>query len=462
MPYVLVVSGSGHEADAQGLAASLEGQGLEVVLGTAGRESDPRWREARCTVIVWAGEGDTLDALRQAAETASRYNVMVPACVGGFPAERVPERFARVRPGIIPDPASNAPLTLDEPETIARVIEHLWREPAAASSEVEPPLQPAARETGLAWVFLPVVAWLLFCLLFTVGVDMVFKHSNPYAGVHSLNEHAIYATARRRGAQRLEWLTWDGGRVSLKREPPVALAPGKAVTILVHGFNVRGEAMGGYFDEMIAHLREEGAETTFVIYDWPSGVRVGEALGPLAFLWAALNPYIVDTATTEAEVYNIGRSNARGGSADAFADLVTFIHGQTGRRVNVIAHSMGGYLLLEAMRKHGSLADKIGKVALLAPAVPHDALEERVVAAALGKLERVLVFHSRHDTVLTVYGSARHASPMLGAVGPKLATLPSNLVAYNMEAKLMGRDVHGQYLRRDGLIAMELVRLISQ
>jgi hypothetical protein len=116
---------------------------------------------------------------------------------------------------------------------------------------------------------------------------------------------------------------------------------------------------------------------------------------------------------------------------------------------------LGSFLALEALRKEPRIAENIRTVVLLAPAVADYTFEDKDVTKAVSKVGRVHIFYSNNDDVLAMapYGILHG----LGLHGPgKASSVPSNVFLHDVTQLLSGPDVHGQYLRKDGLLAISL------
>jgi esterase/lipase superfamily enzyme len=161
-------------------------------------------------------------------------------------------------------------------------------------------------------------------------------------------------------------------------------------------------------------------------------------------------------------LYDLGRRNAEGKGSDALIELVESVFvANGGQRIDIVAHSLGCHLVLEAIKKKPELASRIRELVLLAPAVHYAALEDQRISLAITQLSRIHVYYSRHDSILRIFASFRHASPMLGAIGPKSPSLlPSNITVHDVTEKLGNRDVHGSYLRTNGLKSLNLHQIL--
>ena len=131
---------------------------------------------------------------------------------------------------------------------------------------------------------------------------------------------------------------------------------------------------------------------------------------------------------------------------------------EDGKRINIVAHSLGCYLVLQALEKRPDIAANIRNLILMAAAARDDSLNDKATAAAISKIDKVHIFFSRNDDILKLVENSHG----LGLHGPKEpSSLPSNVVLHYVTKLLDGPDVHGQYLRKDGLSAISLMNALD-
>lgn len=171
------------------------------------------------------------------------------------------------------------------------------------------------------------------------------------------------------------------GRVGVNRD----------VLIFVHGFNTN-------YDEARLRAAQVVADSHFggvaVLFTWPSQNAV------LGYV------YDKDSATA---------------SRDALQDLIAQISATPGvGKVHVLAHSMGGWLAMEALRQsaiagHRDLDGHLGEVMLASPDIDMD-----VFASQMAKLRpaKVTVFATANDRALSLSSTIAQARQRVGAINP--------------------------------------------
>lgn len=141
---------------------------------------------------------------------------------------------------------------------------------------------------------------------------------------------------------------------------------GKQVALIIHGYNTDYEKAIEYFKDVEEH--SQGLYDKMIGYLWPSGDEFWEYY----------------EAEDRIEDDHLPRR---------LAALLTELSRSAGR-VDVIAHSMGCRLFIEALKKK---PQSIGNAFLLAPAVDKKTLSSKV----LDQVEDLVVFYSHHDEVLS-------------------------------------------------------------
>jgi len=182
--------------------------------------------------------------------------------------------------------------------------------------------------------------------------------------------------------------------------------PSKHVLVFVHGFNNR-------FDDAVFRyaqiVHDSGAQAVPVLFTWPSR---GSVLG-----------------------YGYDRESASY-SRDALEDGLRFLakDGEV-KEITVLAHSMGNYVALEALRqmaiRDGRVAEKIRSVILAAPDVDVDAAREYVMEIGEQR-PRIILFVAQDDKALAisrkVWGGQR-----LGSIDPDQEPFKSILERENIQ-----------------------------
>ena len=203
------------------------------------------------------------------------------------------------------------------------------------------------------------------------------------------------------------------GRVGVNRD----------VLIFVHGFNTN-------YDEARLRAAQVAADSHFggvpVLFTWPSQNAV------LGYV------YDKDSATA---------------SRDALQDLIAEISATPGvGKIHVLAHSMGGWLAMEALRQsaiagHRDLDGHLGEVMLASPDIDMD-----VFASQMAKLRpaKVTVFATANDRALSLSSTLAQARQRVGAINPanpadraKVEALGAQ--AYDLSSYSDGFIDHGAY-----------------
>jgi esterase/lipase superfamily enzyme len=167
------------------------------------------------------------------------------------------------------------------------------------------------------------------------------------------------------------------------------------VLVFVHGFNNR-------FDDAIYRfaqiVHDAKAPAVPVLFTWPSR---GE---------------------TKLRAYTYDRESANY-SRDALEELLNTIAAQPGvSEVNVLAHSMGNWIALEALRassiRSGRIGHKVANVMLVAPDVDVDVFRTQIRRMGTPR-PRFALFVSQDDRVLSVSQFIWGGVPRLGEINPE-------------------------------------------
>ena len=207
----------------------------------------------------------------------------------------------------------------------------------------------------------------------------------PTFGKPSVNRHFALTNARAMTPERFasELGSHISGRVGGDRD----------ILLYVHGFNTS-------LDEARLRLTQITVDARFggvpVLFTWPS------ESGMLSYVSAK------ERATA---------------SRDALQGLIRDLAAIPGvGRVHVLAHSMGSWLAMEALREnaiagHPDLDGKLGDVMLAAPDIDLGVFRQQM--ARLGSAARVSIFVSRDDRALSLSSRLAGDRPRVGAMDPK-------------------------------------------
>jgi esterase/lipase superfamily enzyme len=109
---------------------------------------------------------------------------------------------------------------------------------------------------------------------------------------------------------------------------------------------------------------------------------------------------------------------------DGFVELIRDLHGSGQRNILLVAHSMGAYLAMEALRQIALEGDKhlftaLDGVILMSPDIDPDIFRQQ--AGVIGKLPQpFIIMTSQSDQVLSVSGFLTGRKPRLGRIdGPE-------------------------------------------
>ena len=170
--------------------------------------------------------------------------------------------------------------------------------------------------------------------------------------------------------------------------------PGRKVLIFVHGFNTRFEEAVYRFAQIVHDARVDVAP---VLFTWPSGGSVTD--------------YVYDR---DSAVY----------SRDALeAVLQALAKDPSVDSISILAHSMGNYLAVEALRQmsirdHG-LSPKIRDVMMASPDIDIDVFRRQIAEIDAGpRPAQFTLFVSRDDRALGLSSFLARDSTRLGALDP--------------------------------------------
>lgn len=287
----------------------------------------------------------------------------------------------------------------------------------------------------------------------------------PYHGV-TLEERTLYVSARRWEAHGLEHLTQQAGQVGLQPAAPMleAMQDDGEVTLFIHGYHAGEATVATYFAGLISQLNSTGADRAqFMVLDWPSVARHWvdlsvEERNAFAEL-GSRNPML----SWEVAQYTADAEKVKRIGADALLFMLDSLNAASPkRRINIVAHSMGCYLVVMAMKKRPQSFAGVGKVIWLAPDMKDNILEDASLAPGLARIGRLDIFFSREDEVLKYLSGILHVSLMLGSHGPaKPGALPNNVMAHDLTQALGKDGVHNRYLEKDSVAASAIAQALS-
>lgn len=205
----------------------------------------------------------------------------------------------------------------------------------------------------------------------------------PSFGKPNRDKHIVQTGGRVLGSERFkqELATHLSGRIGTNRD----------VLLYVHGFNTSLDEARGRLTQIVYDARFGGVP---VLFTWPSK--------------STLFGYVSDKDQATA-------------SRDALQKLMSDLSQVPGvGRVHVLAHSMGSWLAMEALRENAiagrpDLNGKLGDVMLAAPDI-----DLAVFRQQLARLQntRVSIFVSRADRALSLSSRIAGDRPRVGAMDP--------------------------------------------
>jgi len=190
-------------------------------------------------------------------------------------------------------------------------------------------------------------------------------------------------------------------------------ARSRSVSIYIHGFNNEPEDAVRRAAELTERMGFDGASLVFI---WPAfGTR--KLRSP-----ASWKNYLVTARGVTHYLYDLQSSNW---SRDSLAHLIsTLAHDDNIDRINLIAHSMGSWLTMEALRhiaieKGNDVLARVWSVNLIAPDIDVDVFKKQIglVQDSYGAdfLQRVTVYSNKNDGALS-WSAGGHFAPRLGQI----------------------------------------------
>lgn len=331
----------------------------------------------------------------------------------------------------------------------------------------------SVQKYGVLFVLLPLFAIRHPPLLLPVGLLLVagfyastwilgYVWPQAYARI-TLPGSAFYASARYSEGgynKHVKWLVPTADYVRIREDAPSKLfGETGPITVLIHGYNTESGEFGSYFDDLIPYIHEDHPSSV-VVFDWPtntSAVARSPVMSILAMLLSS-TPIRVSFGSIEKAHFEQSVETANGPSSDRLNELFNFIGERSnGRRVDIIAHSLGCYLVVQALKKHKPVHPAIRNLILLAPYLHDEDLEAPSFKSQITSLKRVHLFYSKNDDVFQYVDRT-----VLGISGPRdLNSLPINFKLHDVTSILGTSDVHSAYLRRDTAKALDLAKLAS-
>jgi len=210
---------------------------------------------------------------------------------------------------------------------------------------------------------------------------------------------------------------------SLDEEEWLARVKDKKIVVVIHGYNNDYREALRFFTKV--KNRSNDFYDTHICYMWPGGDQTQE--------------------------YFSARSRVTGFNLpDRLLNLLEDA-AANGKSVDIIAHSMGCRLALEALSFDSALS--IGNVFLMAAAIDNGALERgQEYSGAIQRCEKIYGFYSKNDKVVREYYPIVEWDKGFGAVGSQNPSkLPADIQAINCSSFI---DSHGNYAGSDEMFEM--------
>jgi len=325
----------------------------------------------------------------------------------------------------------------------------------------------SAREWALDFfIFIVLPCALLTAVAY---VYMAYFTPRPYAGV-KLQDGVLYVSARRFETHGLEALIASDTAVEVHAwsAPTVIRDATSTVTILIHGYNAQESKVATYFADLTLSLRNDATRSgPLIVFDWPAIAVPFDEQPTADRIRQDMYSYTKNTWSQPAyefNMYGIDRRKAESVGATAFIALLASLTERPGITVQVIAHSMGCYLLARAMQQQPAVFSRIGSMIWLAPDVDATVVDEPWFRHVVDKLGTGLFVHySRNDTTLALLAHAANGVPRLGAVGRDASGAPIPKLEFtDMTAQLGVDGVHAGYLRRNSPSLPLIAKQVAQ
>jgi len=272
--------------------------------------------------------------------------------------------------------------------------------------------------------------------------DLRFGRANVNAGKLDETSIQVLPDNPRQGSQAL----FTELRQTMKADRADSL-------VFIHGFNVSfRDAMesAGLLSDVYARVSGSQYRPNVFVFSWPSDGK--------------LTNYANDRHDAEASGYAFARGLMK--LSKFLQDTPAAENCQ--RRVNLIAHSMGNYVLRHALQQARKIAGAaplnriFDEIVLAAADEDNDAFELDHKLARLPELaQRITVYFNNGDLALTVSDSTKGNPDRLGHDGPrKPLELPAKVVAVDASGVVTGVSEHSYFQDHDR-VARDIVAVLQ-
>lgn len=325
---------------------------------------------------------------------------------------------------------------------------------------------------------LPEATKAVVCLLGLAGlVVLYFIIPDPQEVYYQdvvLPDDVSFASSRIWDRSGLQWLVQSGKHVSLEKQLPDRIASRHKFIVLVHGHEAPQSMIASYFTGLIDYYRSvAGDEHHVIVYDWTSvDPFYYRAIGKAESRDQAskLHALCAGSPTCASDIvgrwrlasYGVDRSYAELSGARGLAELLRLLKRDATIAVDIVGHSMGCLVIVEAMKNDPDVFSGVRNIILLAPDVSSDMFDDSALRAALSGVNSLQVFYSGNDHILRALSAVANWRYRLGSSGPTgELPLPANVMTRNV-TDTFGTDalVHSRYVTREGAVLMELSNLL--
>ncbi|AXS42424.1 alpha/beta fold hydrolase [Breoghania sp. L-A4] len=228
----------------------------------------------------------------------------------------------------------------------------------------------------------------------------------------------------------------DAFQAALKSELAGRKGEARDIVVFVHGFNT-------LFAEGVYRMAQSVNDTGF------KGV-------PVLFTWASrgnLLDYVYD-------------NNSATAARDALEQTLRIASASGAGKVHVLAHSMGNWVTLEALRQaeiggHGTFGGKLGQVVLASPDIDVDVFKAQVRRLDSAKSEMSLLV-STDDRALDLSSRIAGGKPRLGSYIKDKEIAALGITVFDLTAvRTPDKLRHGKYAEVPGLAQLISTRLAA-
>jgi pimeloyl-ACP methyl ester carboxylesterase len=139
------------------------------------------------------------------------------------------------------------------------------------------------------------------------------------------------------------------------------------------------------------------------------------------------------------EYFNDQREAERNGAVQLLALVESLRRKNKTAKINLVSHSMGCYVIQQALMKKPAVGQLIHRIVWLAPDVDYGIFDDTDFVQAIAHIESLEVFYSRDDGALKWPSRIANSEKRLGASGAK-NEVPRNVAMHDFTARLVRPD----------------------